>query len=93
MGNRNRRTWKPNVQRVHLWSESLQQRLPIKVTTTALGRIDQAGGLDNYILEQHPPESAFAVRLRERILLRRLQVEHQEQARESKGIVSTFGPG
>lgn len=77
MGNRSKRTWKPNVQRVKLWSETLQERLSIKVTPTALGLIDKAGGLDNYILDQMKPESEFAAQLKTRILMRRLELEQR----------------
>lgn len=75
MGNRTRRTWKPNVQRVRLWSETLQERLSIRVTTKALGLIDKAGGLDSYILEQRVPESLLAESLKKRILLKRIENE------------------
>lgn len=75
MGNRTRRTWKPNVQRVTLWSETLQERLSIRVTTKALGLIDKAGGLDSYILEQRVPESFLAEKLKKRILLKRIENE------------------
>jgi len=75
MGNRSRRSWKPNVQRVSLWSEALGKKLSLKATTTALGLIDKAGGLDSYILEQKQPESICAAELKKRILLQRLELE------------------
>jgi len=75
-GNRSRRTWRPNAQRVYLYSETLKERLLIRVTTDALLLIDKAGGLDNYLLEQRHPESDCADKLRRRILQRRLEVEN-----------------
>lgn len=83
MGNRSKRSWKPNVQRVKLWSETLRERLPIKVTPTALGLIDKAGGLDNYILEQIRPESEFASQLKTRILMKRLELEQRTEKRRA----------
>lgn len=77
MGNRTRRTWKPNVQHVLLYSETLRERLRLKVTTTALEQIDRAGGLDAYILGQRWPESECAERLKRRILMARLERERR----------------
>lgn len=72
-GNRTRRTWKPNVYRVPLYSEALDRRLAIRVTPLAMGRIEQSGGLDSYVIGQRRPESEFCSALKETILLRRLQ--------------------
>jgi len=66
--NKNRRTWKPNVQRCSLYSQLLGKKIRAKVTTTALKRIDYAGGLDNYILGQKLPESKFAAKLKEQLI-------------------------
>jgi large subunit ribosomal protein L28 len=38
------------VQRVKLWSDILQKKLDIRVTTHALRTMDRMGGLDNYLL-------------------------------------------
>jgi ribosomal protein L28 len=45
-----RRTWKPNVHRKRLYSETFSKFLSINVTTHALKCIDKAGGLDNYLM-------------------------------------------
>lgn len=74
-GNRNRRTWKPNVQPSSLYSSTLQERVRMKVTTEALRQIDKAGGLDAYILGQKIPESECARKLKERILMKKLEIE------------------
>lgn len=75
-GNRNtfsekksRRTWKPNVHHVRLYSEILDKRLRIKVTTSALRCIDKAGGLDNYLLKtkEKKIDSAFGFWLKDKI--------------------------
>ncbi|CAG8774279.1 126_t:CDS:1, partial [Racocetra fulgida] len=49
-GNKSRRTWKPNVQKVKLYSETLNERIPIKITPLALKMMDRKGGLDKYLL-------------------------------------------
>ena len=76
-GNRNRRTWKPNIQPSSLYSSTLQERVRLKVSTEALRLIDRAGGLDAYILGQKIPESECARKLKERILTRKLEVERE----------------
>lgn len=78
-GNRNRRTWKPNIQHSSLYSATLQERVKLRVSTEALRRIDKAGGLDAYILGQKVPESECAKKLKERILLKRLEGEVQDK--------------
>ncbi|CAG8481889.1 10867_t:CDS:1 [Acaulospora morrowiae] len=49
-GNKSRRTWKPNVHPVKLYSEALDRRLEIRCTPRVLKTIDQKGGLDKYLL-------------------------------------------
>ena len=49
-GNRTRRTWKPNAQTATLYSELLDRKVRLKVTSAALRSIDKAGGLDAYVL-------------------------------------------
>ncbi|KAK7035791.1 mitochondrial 50S ribosomal protein [Favolaschia claudopus] len=46
-----RRTWLPNVQRKRVFSETLQSRVRVKMTTTALRTIKKKGGIDNYLME------------------------------------------
>lgn len=76
-GNRNRRTWKPNIQSTSLYSSVLHERIKLKVSTEALRRIDKAGGLDSYILGQRLPESECARKLKERILDKMLVQQEQ----------------
>ena len=47
-----RREWQPNVQYQGLFSDALQRKIYVHVTTDALKRIDRAGGLDMYLLTQ-----------------------------------------
>lgn len=74
-GNRNRRTWKPNVRHASLFSELLDRKVRLRVTTEALRRIDHVGGLDNYILNQSLPESECARRLKETLINIKLRRE------------------
>eukprot|EP00210_Caulerpa_lentillifera_P008167 g7800.t1 len=48
--NKTKRVWKPNIQTVSLYSETLNRKFRLDVTTTALRRIDYEGGLDNYLI-------------------------------------------
>ncbi|TYZ67504.1 hypothetical protein PybrP1_003727 [[Pythium] brassicae (nom. inval.)] len=45
-----RRDWKVNHQWKHLYSEALDEKIGLNVTTHTLRCIDKAGGLDNYLL-------------------------------------------
>jgi ribosomal protein L28 len=78
MGNRNRRTFKPNTQYVYLYSEQLQQKLRVRLSVNVLQKIDEAGGLDNYILNQPFPESWFAEKIKYQILMNKFEKEREE---------------
>uniref|UniRef100_K3X5B7 Large ribosomal subunit protein bL28m n=1 Tax=Globisporangium ultimum (strain ATCC 200006 / CBS 805.95 / DAOM BR144) TaxID=431595 RepID=K3X5B7_GLOUD len=45
-----RRAWKVNHQWKHLYSEALDEKIGLNVTTHTLRCVDKAGGLDNYLL-------------------------------------------
>lgn len=64
-----RRSWKPNVQRKRLWSETLAKWFRFNLTTHALKCVDKAGGLDSYLLKtdlapgaEHGSEKGQAVK-------------------------------
>ncbi|CCI41581.1 unnamed protein product [Albugo candida] len=46
---RTRRSWKVNHQYKHLYSEALDEKIGLNVTTHTLRCIDKIGGLDNYL--------------------------------------------
>eukprot|EP00904_Undaria_pinnatifida_P000350 jgi/Undpi1/10315/HiC_scaffold_28.g12766.m1 len=48
---KNRRTWKPNVQKKALYSEVLDDWVKFHLTTYALRCVDRAGGIDKYLLK------------------------------------------
>jgi ribosomal protein L28 len=82
---RTRRVWKPNVQWVKLWSDVLECRLRLKVTTTALRAIDVKGGLDSYILDTKPAKlgKGKAMELREMLMTK-------IREREARGEPATW---
>ncbi|CBQ71833.1 related to MRPL24-mitochondrial ribosomal protein, large subunit [Sporisorium reilianum SRZ2] len=43
------RTWAPNIQSKKLWSDTLEQFVRAKVSTSALRTMDKLGGLDRYL--------------------------------------------
>ncbi|TPX07825.1 uncharacterized protein E0L32_010512 [Thyridium curvatum] len=56
---KNRRAWRPNVQRKRLWSAALAAWVRTRATTRVLRTVDKEGGLDEYLL------GGKAARLRE----------------------------
>lgn len=65
------RLWKPHIMRRVLYSEILDQYYDITVTRTALDLIDEAYGLDYYILKTHEVDlkSRFGNTLKRQMLL------------------------
>lgn len=49
-GNKTRRKWKPNVVSKNLYSDILEKKFKLKVTTYVLRCIKKHGSLDNYLL-------------------------------------------
>lgn len=49
-----RRSWKPNVITKGLWSEALNRKVNIKLTTSVLRIISKEGGIDNYLTKDKP---------------------------------------
>uniref|UniRef100_A0A6B2LNG2 Ribosomal protein L28 n=1 Tax=Arcella intermedia TaxID=1963864 RepID=A0A6B2LNG2_9EUKA len=45
-----KRTWKPNVHWKTFYSDLLDKKFQVPVSTKALRCIDKAGGIDNYVL-------------------------------------------
>lgn len=46
-----RRTWMPNIVKKELWSETLNRKVPLKLTASVLRTISKEGGLDNYLIK------------------------------------------
>ena len=68
-GNKTRRRWLPNAQRKRVYSETLGEMIPMRVTTHALRCMDKAGGLDEYLLKTRDRDlqSVFALELKARL--------------------------
>ena len=66
---RTKREWQPNVQYQPLYSEALQRRIYLTVTTSALRAIDRAGGLDMYLPTNPAACSASVVAEQLRMLI------------------------
>ncbi|EDO17366.1 hypothetical protein Kpol_1060p22 [Vanderwaltozyma polyspora DSM 70294] len=47
-----RRTWLPNIVKKALWSETLNKKVSLKMTTKVLRTISKEGGLDNYLIKE-----------------------------------------
>jgi large subunit ribosomal protein L28 len=57
---KSKRTFEPNLQRVHLISDALGRQVHVRVSTRALRTVTKVGGLDAYLLSTDdaklPPE-------------------------------------
>ncbi len=62
--NKSRRTWKPNVHRVSLYSEALNGVYKFRITSHALRDVRKFGGLDEYLLRTKDSEIKYPVALR-----------------------------
>ncbi len=69
--NRTLRRFLPNLCRVHLDSETLGRRLPLKISAAALRSVEHRGGLDAYLRKAPDAKlSARARRYKKAILLK-----------------------
>lgn len=62
--NKTRRTWKPNVHRVSLYSEAMNGVYQFRITSHALRDVRKFGGLDEYLLRTKDSEIKYPVALR-----------------------------
>ena len=57
---KSKRTFEPNLQRVHMMSDALGRQVAVRVTTRALRSVTKVGGLDAFLLKTDdaklPPE-------------------------------------
>jgi large subunit ribosomal protein L28 len=79
------RCWRPNVQKKTFYSELLDQKLKINVTTYAMRWIDKMGGLDNYLLFTKPSKihSEAGLELR-KVLIKKWEQKHKQKFNRSK---------
>ena len=83
-----RRSFKPNVHRKRLYSETFDKMIRFQVTTSALKAIDKYGGLDNYLLHSPYVTEGVGHMWKKRILNKHKQDKENEakrQLREAEG--------
>ncbi|KAJ1886768.1 hypothetical protein LPJ66_009466 [Kickxella alabastrina] len=70
-----RRIWLPNIHKVSLFSNILQEKFKIRVTTRVLRTIDKKGGLDNYLLltKDKNIDSPYGIELKQKLVLKQAQ--------------------
>ena len=61
--------WHPNVQKKRYYSDILDTKLRLRVSTAAMKCIDKAGGFDSYIYHtpDHKLDSRLAIALKQRM--------------------------
>lgn len=87
----NKRTFKPNIQRARLYSETLRTTFRLRVATKVLRTISREGGLDNYLIKDTPQRikqlGLKGWELRYRIL--RTMEEHERTAPKTVDYITT----
>ena len=78
-----RRTFKPNVQRKTFFSDILEKKVKLNVTTSAIRCIDKAGGFDKFIINSTKltRDSDIATKLRSEMLKVKQQRLEAKQTR------------
>lgn len=94
--NKTRRTWKPNVQKKTLWSETLQERFKCRITTHVMRSVRKFGGLDGYLLRAKDSEIKYprALKFKQRIIAARkrnasLVVKNDQSDTQNPGIIES----
>lgn len=72
--NRKKRVFRPNLQPVRLASDTLGQRISLRVSMNALRSVDRNGGLDAFLLKAKD----------ERLSIRALRLKRQIAKKQSK---------
>ncbi|PXF48727.1 54S ribosomal protein L24, mitochondrial [Gracilariopsis chorda] len=87
--NKSRRTWKPNVQKKTVFSETLQRKLTFRMTTYVIRCIRKFGGIDEYLVRTSDDEIKYdkAIAIKKEILA--IRAAHAQKAAELKTINST----
>lgn len=89
--NKSRRTWKPNVQKKTMYSDTLGRTLRFRMTTHAMRCIRKAGCLDEYLVKTRDSELKFpfAIKLKEQIIaLRQARGEAASSAKKIKDSIT-----
>lgn len=78
MKNKIKRTWHPNTHFLSFHSEILDTKLRVKVTPSAMQKINKEGCIDDYILEQDILESSKALQIKILLMKKLLSIEIKE---------------
>jgi len=73
--NRTNRRFLPNVQKMSLYSEALDQGVRLKISAHALRTVEFRGGLDNYLLRARDSQLSTKARRVKRAVEKKLTVE------------------
>ncbi len=66
--NKTKRVFRPNLVRASLWSESLGERVRLRISANALRTVEKRGGIDAFLMaERNSRLTDDALRLKRRI--------------------------
>jgi len=74
--NKTRRRFLPNLQQAMFWSDTLSQRVRLRISVSAIRTIEHKGGLDAYLLDT--PQAELTSELKR--LKKRVQAAQAAQA-------------
>ena len=87
-----KRTFKPNVFKKRVYSETLDEMVRFHLTTSALRSIDKAGGLDNYLLTSKYVTEGEGLVVKQRILKKMAKdTKKKEKAEEMAAAAGEEG--
>jgi len=87
-----KRTFKPNVFKKRVYSETLDEMVRFHLTTSALRSIDKAGGLDNYLLTSKYVTEGEGLVVKQRILKKMAKdAKKKEKAEEMAAAAAADG--
>jgi large subunit ribosomal protein L28 len=81
-----KRTFKPNVFKKRLYSETLQQMICFHVTASTLRSVDKAGGLDQYLLYSKHVTTEGEGYVAKQKILQQLEQQQKQQQRQDQMV-------
>ena len=86
-----KRTFKPNVFKKRVYSETLDEMVRFHLTTSALRSIDKAGGLDNYLLTSKYVTEGEGLAVKQRILKKMAKDAKKKERAEAMAAAAADG--
>ena len=86
-----KRTFKPNVFKKRVYSETLDEMVRFHLTTSALRSIDKAGGLDNYLLTSKYVTEGEGLVVKQRILKKMAKDAKKKEKAEEMAAAAADG--